>query len=410
MKRLFLITILLTGVLLVSLGTLTFAQDDGPEFIEVGTSIPLSGRYGGPAAQVERGYRLAVEDINAEGGVYVAEYDRQIPLNLTILDDESDPVKVVSNLEDVYSDQDVVAYLGGFGSDMHAAAASVAEVNAVPYIGVAFALWDVHQQGFEYLFSPFPKSPDLSKTIFEMLDSLDEDIRPNRVGILQEQTDWGIELNDFWTADAEEFGYEVVFHGEYAPITADFTDLILQMQEAEVEILLSLPNPPDGLTLLTQMAEQDFAPPVSLVIRAPDGPTWAESLGTVGDYTLFMPGWHNAMDFPGVDELNERHVEEMGRPADPIVGPSYASVQILAAAIEEAGSLDRDAIRDAIAATDLDTVIGHVTFREDGTGVVQTAILQYQNGRPELVWPAEFATADFAYPAPPFDEREMTED
>jgi branched-chain amino acid transport system substrate-binding protein len=99
----------------------------------------------------------------------------------------------------------------------------------------------------------------------------------------------------------------------------------------------------------------------------------------------------------------------MDRPADPIVGPSYALIQILANAIEEAGSLDRDAVRDAIAATELDTVIGPVTFREDGTGVVTPAMLQYQGGKVELVWPAEFATADLVFPAPPLDERELAE-
>lgn len=284
-------------------------------------------------------------------------------------------------------------------------------MNATPYIGVAFALWDVHQQGYEYRFSPFPKSPDLSRVVFEFLnETLDEGDRPTRVGILQEQTDWGIELAEFWTADAEEFGYEIVAHEEYAPLTQDFTDLILAMQDAEVDVLLSLPNPPDGITLATQMAELDWEPAFSVIIRAPDAPTWSQALETNGDYVAFMPGWHNAMAFEGVDELNEKHIEMMGRPADPIVGPSYAAVQIVAAAIEDAGTLDRDAIRDAILETDMETVIGPVTFNEDGTGNVVTAILQYQGGRPELVWPAEFATAEFAYPAPPFDERESEDD
>lgn len=406
MKRLLAVSILLLAVLSLSLGMLTLAQEDGPEFIEIGASIPLTGRYAGGGAQVERGYVMAIEAINAEGGVMVEEFGRQIPLNLTILDDESDPVKTVSNLEDLFSRNEVVAYLGGFGSDLHAAAAAVAEVNAVPYIGVAFALWDVHQQEFEYLFSPFPKSPDLSVTVFEFLNTLPEDVRPTRVGIIQEQTDWGIELAGFWEEDADEAGFEIVAHERYAPGTQDFTDVILRMQRAEVEVLLSLPNPPDGIALFTQMAELNWAPAFSLAIRAPDAPTWMQALGTNGDFVALMPGWHNAMDFPGVEELNERHVEMLGRPADPIVGPSYASIQILAAAIEAAGTLDRDAIRDAVAATDMETVIGPVTFREDGTGVVVTAILQYQNGRPELIWPAEFATAEVVYPAPPFDERE----
>lgn len=410
MKRLFLTTVLLLAVLVSALGTLTLAQDNGPETIPIGATIPLTGRYAGGGAQVERGYQMAVDDINADGGVYVKQYDRKIPLELIVQDDESDPVKTVSNLEDLHSNNDVVAYLGGFGSDLHAAAAAVAEVNSVPYLGVAFALWGVHQEGYKYLFSPFPKSPDLSKTVFEFLNTtLAEGDRPTRVGILQESTDWGIELGDFWEKDAPDYGYEVVAHEEYAPGTSDFTDLILRLQNADVQLLLSLPNPPDGITLATQMAELNWAPAVSVVIRAPDVPTWPQSLGTGGDYVLFMPGWHNAMAFPGVDKLNEEHMAMMDRPADPMVGPSYSLIQILSAAIESAGTLDRDAIRDAIAATDMDTMIGPVTFNEDGTGNVITAILQYQNGKAELVWPAEFATADFAYPAPPFDERKAAE-
>src|SRR5690606_33479655 len=275
---------------------------------------------------------------------------REIQIKLNVVADEADPVEAVSNLADLYNNNDVVAYLGGFGSDLHAAAAAVAEVNAVPYIGVAFALWDVHQQGYEYLFSPFPKSPDLSVTIFEFLNTLPEDERPTRVGILQEQTDWGDELAGFWETDSEAAGFEVVAHETYTPGNQDFTDAILSLQGADVEVLLSLPNPPDGITLFTQMAELGWTPAFSLVIRAPDAPTWMEALGSNGDYVALMPGWHNAMDFPGVDELNERHIELVERPSDPIVGPSYASIQILAAAIEAAGTLDRDAIRDAIAA------------------------------------------------------------
>jgi branched-chain amino acid transport system substrate-binding protein len=237
-----------------------------------------------------------------------------------------------------------------------------------------------------------------------MLDSLPEDTRPTRVAILQEQTDWGVELAELWTQEAEVRGYEIVAHEEYAPASTDFTDSILRIQAADAQVLLALPNPPDGVTIYRQMGELGYAPPFAMLIRAPDVPTWRD-LGTVGDFVTLAPGWHNAMTFPGVEELNAQHVEMMERPADPIVGPSYAVIQILADAIERAGTLDRKAVRDAIAATDLDTVVGHVTFNEDGTGNVPTAILQYQHGVVELVWPKEFATADLIYPAPPYDER-----
>jgi branched-chain amino acid transport system substrate-binding protein len=111
------------------------------------------------------------------------------------------------------------------------------------------------------------------------------------------------------------------------------------------------------------------------------------------------------MRYPGVKELNEAHVKKVGRPADPITGPSYACVQILAAAITKAGSLDREKLRDAVAATDMTAVIGPVKFRPDGTGIVQSVFLQWLNGKQELVWPKEFASAPLAYPAPPFVKR-----
>jgi branched-chain amino acid transport system substrate-binding protein len=80
-------------------------------------------------------------------------------------------------------------------------------------------------------------------------------------------------------------------------------------------------------------------------------------------------------------------------------------VQIAAAAIAKAGSADHAKLRDAIAATDMTTVIGAVKFRPDGTGIIQGVYVQWINGKQELVWPKEFATAPLAYPAPPFNKR-----
>src|SRR2546425_7316090 len=137
--------------------------------IKVGAVVPLTGRYGGGGAQVRAGYEIAVEHLNAAGGVAVG--GKKMALELALLDDESDATKTVSRLETLAA-QGVVAYLGGFGSDLHAAAASVAEKNKTPYLGVAFALHKIHQQGFRYLFSPFWKSPDIRQATADLLPSI----------------------------------------------------------------------------------------------------------------------------------------------------------------------------------------------------------------------------------------------
>ena len=159
------------------------------------------------------------------------------------------------------------------------------------------------------------------------------------------------------------------------------------------------------MTMIKQMKELGFSPKLTFFIRAPDPPVWSKNLGKDGDYVIHAPGWHHAVKEPGVKELNASHAKRFGRPADPIVGPAYACVQILAAAIARAGVVDRERVRDAIAATDMTTVVGPVKFRPDGTGIVQSVFTQWINGRDELVWPKESATAPLAYPAPPFASR-----
>jgi branched-chain amino acid transport system substrate-binding protein len=370
--------------------------------IKVGAVVPLTGRYAGGGAQVRAGYEIGIEDVNRGGGVTVG--GAKVPLELVLLDDESDATKTVARLETLAA-QGVVAYLGGFGSDLHAAAASVAEKNKIPYCGVAFALHKIHQQGFRYLFSPFWKTPDIAQQLGQALASIPAADRPRRAAIFQEKTDWGREVTAAFVEVGKVAGYEVVAQGEYAPGAKDYSDLILKAKAAQADLAFALPTPPDGMALVKQMKELDFSPKLAMFIRAPDPPVWSQNLGKDGDYMVFAPGWHNAFKYPGVKELNEAHVKRVGRPSDPITGPSYACVQVMAAAIGKAGAADREKVRDAVAATDMTTVVGPVKFRPDGTGIVQGAFLQWLNGKQELVWPKEFQTVPLAYPAPPFSKR-----
>src|SRR5436305_1336570 len=225
--------------------------------------------------------------------------------------------------------------------------------------------------------------------------------RPRTAAIFQEKTDWGREMATAWTDAGKAAGYQVAVNGEYAPGAKDFSDLILKAKSAHADLVLGLPTPPDGMTMVKQMKELGLSPKMLLLIRAPDPPVWSKNLGRDGDYVVLGPGWHHAFKAPGVKELNEAHEKKVGRPADPIAGPAYACVQILAAAIGKAGSLDRDRIRDAIVATDMSTVIGPATFRADGTGIVHPVFVQWINGRQELVWPRDAAPAPLVYPAPP---------
>ncbi len=390
----------------VEAATLAPTFPPAPDCINVGASIPLTGKFGALGTQVKAGYDYAVADINNAGGVYVAEYGKKIPLCLTAIDDESDPTKAVTNLENVFADKDVAAYLGGAASGMHAATTAIAEKNKVPYCGVSFAWWNIHQRGYKYLFSPFPKSPDQARDVFKALNELvPADQKPVNVAIFQEKTDWGNELGGLFKADAGPAGYTVVYTGEYAPGNKDFSSMVLEAKKAGAEILLGMPSTPDGIAIVKSLVENNWTPKFTLLVRGPDAATWGESLGTAGNDVAFFPGWHNSEKFAGVSELNAKSQTDFGRPADVLVGPAYACVQILAAGIEKAGTLDREKIRDGMAATNLDTVIGPVTFNADGTGNVLNPLVQWIDGKMQLVWPTDQKSADLVYPAPEFSQR-----
>ena len=371
--------------------------------VNLGAVVPLTGRYAAIGALIRTGYEFAVEDINSRGGIEVG--GRRVQLQLSMLDDESDPIKTVTRLE-FLAGQGSVALLGGAGSDLHAAAAPVAEKSKIPYCGVGFALHAIHEHGFRYLFSPFPKSPELGRETYRLLNAnISAGQRPRRVAIFQERTDWGREMGNVWTARSREYGYEVVLRAEYTPLSRDFSDIILRAKGVGADAVFAVPNPPDGIALVRQMKELDFNPKLVLMFRAADAVSWTQALGKDGDGVLLAPGWHRALKYPGVEAINAKHEQRLHRPADVVVGSAYACIQIVANAIERAGRLDPTAIRDAMATTNLQTVIGPVRFRPDGTGIVPIVFVQWQGGKQELVWPKDLGGVPLLYPAPAWRDR-----
>jgi branched-chain amino acid transport system substrate-binding protein len=370
------------------------AAQAGPASLTIGAVLPLTGRYASLAEQVKNGYELAFENLNKTS---------KLQLQLKVLDDESDATKTVQRHESLYSGDNVLAALGGAGSDLHAAAAAVAEKNKTPYLGIAFALLSVHQQGFRYLFSPFPKSPALSQNIFDLFDGLSP--KPSKVAIFAEKTDWGAELDGLWKKDAGARSYEVVVDEQYAPAATDYSALILKAKSANADALLALPTPPDGMALAKQMKELDYLPKLAEFIRAPDGLVWGQNLGKDGDYFMNAPGWNAAVKFPGSAELAQAHQAKYNKSAEALVGPGYAAVQILFDAVNRVGKPDREALRDALAATDMTTVVGPVKFNPDGTAQVITVMNQWLATKQVLVWPKDQASTPPAYPAKTWQDR-----
>jgi branched-chain amino acid transport system substrate-binding protein len=380
------------------------AAGNAPAAVKLGAAVGLTGRYASGGEQIKNGYELAVKDINAGGGAMVKAFGRKIPLEISILDDASDANQTAQRMETL-NNSGILSYFGGFGSDLHAAAAAVAEKNKVPYIGVAFALYSIHQQGYKYLFSPFPKSPSLTKAMFDLMDSLSP--KPSKVAIFAEKTDWGSEMESGWKQQAQSHGgYDVVVDEQYAPGSTDFSNMVLKAKTANPDAILMVPTPPDGIAIVKQLKELDVNPKLINIIRASDSGAWSTALGKDGDYTIGAPGWGADLKFPGNADMVKAYQAAYNKPPEGVVGAAYAVVQVLTDALGRAETFDRDGLRAAIAATTMQSsVIGPISFNPDGTGVVATIYEQWQNGKQVTVWPQDQVGGPIQYPAKPFSQR-----
>jgi branched-chain amino acid transport system substrate-binding protein len=137
----------------------------------------------------------------------------------------------------------------------------------------------------------------------------------------------------------------------------------------------------------------------------------------LANYVCGETAWTYALKTGRNPELVERFKKLKGKlPTGCAFGCGYAATEIVLDAIKRAGTLDKEAIRDAIAATDLITVCGRARFdikELPGRAAMDPIFIQWQpiKEKPfttqQVFWPEEIATAKLVYPAPPWKERKL---
>ena len=187
---------------------------------------------------------IAVKHINDAGGVFVKEYNKKLPIELIILDDESDSVKTTTRLDKLDSVDKVVCYLGGFSSDLNVVGMSTAEKNKVPWIGVTVAAEAPFKRGYRYIFVPFSLASDQVITFFDFLDSIPKEQRPVKLGHMELQVDWGKECGDHIRDMAKETGIHDRCRPEVCPSNKRFfvAHLGFEVRRCRCRLLRSDPS------------------------------------------------------------------------------------------------------------------------------------------------------------------------
>jgi branched-chain amino acid transport system substrate-binding protein len=436
MKRLYIMLSLLVAVALMVVaacgGEGTGAGGpSAPSEIVIGDTVSYTGPYAVFGGVASWGTEAAVKDINAQGGVYVAEYGTKIPVRWVTVDDESDPLKVAPLTENLILNEGVNLLGGHFevpamrqGTAMIAQKYGIPAVFGVgPYepwvamrdaaaepwtdswvfgfsIGTPAAEGDFRAGDPGYIMMPtwlgalaaFAENTNKKAAIFAFDDT---DGRGWYLGFAGAAADAGY---DCYRAE-DEFGI-------YPPGTNDFTSLIQEWKKAGCEILWGNCPAPDAGTMLKQCQAQGFEPKVVFATRGAmfyqEIVSWGGDLPNgVGMEVYWSPDMQNAEGINGLTprELADRWYEDSGnQPVPQGIGWDYAVAQTIFDAIERAGTLDSDAILQALAQTDFIAMWGRVVF-EPGTQFQREPCQfgQWQKTDNPWVWesPTVFSFNDF---------------
>lgn len=369
---------------------------DGP--IRIGVIGPLSGALAYGGEDHLRGYQLAVDEVNAEGGIG----GRQVEL---VPGDAATAEQGLTETRRLATQENVDAFVGTYSSGASNTASETAaryqklywETNAL-----ANDLTDRGLPNFVRVGTNANAYGEQSAAFVEVLTgSLGKPIQELRVFIEHEDSIYGTSIANRQEELLTAAGAQVVGRSSHATTATDVTDVVLRAREANPDVWMFAGYPTDTHLVLNTANGQGFRPPAILLTGVGDTVETREAVAPDylnGVMVVGYPRPDVSAEFaPGGDEYAQRYRETFGEePRTPPGFAAYAGMQVLLDVIAEAGSTDPAAVRDVVAGMDLP-----VGSMANGWGVqfdqsfqnqrTVPTVIQWQDGEAVTVFPAEAA-------------------
>lgn len=411
-KKLF---ILLAGPLILGLmlGGHASAKSTpkGPEKILIGSPASLTGMFAGFGQGQSWGAKAAVEDINKQGGVFVKEFGRKVPLEITFPNTESNPQKAGALAEQMLAGKKVhFLVTGNEPPFMHSGPATVAmRYNFVHLAHVAvYEAWLAMRKSasppwkntwaFGFSIAAGAHERPGYSTLGTWLPVLKQiaDKTNKRAAVFCTDDPDGRAWYSLFPKVLMDEGFTVSGFdkklGLFPAETSDFSSMIVKWKNDNVDVLWGNSNAPNFGTMWKQAHTIGFKPKAVFISRAAcnyiDVASWG---GNLPHGLGIEVKWFPTFDTHGIGDttpqsLLERWTEDTGQPLNDNIGLGYYVIQVLADAIERAGTLDTDAVNKALAETDLMTINARVKFDADQFNFIPMSFAQWQKATTPEKW------------------------
>jgi branched-chain amino acid transport system substrate-binding protein len=367
-------------------GSLAVADD----VVRFGAPLPLTGPLAPEGIKQQQGYDLWAEQANKAGGISVG--GNKYKVEMVYADYQSNTPRAVQTTEQMITQDNINFLFGAFGSGAAKAASTVSEKYKVPTIAAAASSSQVYDQGYKYLFGTFTPNDTLTTPLTQMIKSQAPDVK--KVAILARNDLFPLAIAQEMEKSAKANGFEVVYFEKYAIGTLDHSATLSQMKSLAPQWIFVTGYINDLLLVRKQMVDQQMKAPVVTMIAGPAYQDFIESAGQSAENITSASWWHPAEEYAGKDIFgstsNFVKLFKDKYKSEPDYGQASAALcgALFQIAIERAGSLDREKVRDELAKMDIVTFFGPVKFGPNGQiNSLEPPVFQIQGAKPIVLFP-----------------------
>jgi branched-chain amino acid transport system substrate-binding protein len=368
--------------------------------IQVGVILPLTGSQAAFGEALKNGYLIALDEINARGGVLGKKVE------LDFYDDQSKPDQAVQGVSKLVDQDRVPVILGSFSSESTKAMIPAIIQREVPLIIPAANADNVMDSKSPWVFRICAGAADYARATLSFLKTAGN---AKTMAIVYENTNFGQAGMQAMSAAAQSAGYTLVAVESYAAKSPDYRSVLQRVKQANPDVIYFCSYLLDATTLMRQSQEIDLNPryftSAGTGFATVEFPT-AKGAGKNAEYTISVTQWLPTVRWPGSKEFDAEYFKRYNIHPTHHGMFAYESLQVAARAINDAKSLDRTKIRDAVRKLDLSmTPFGPIKFDAIGQNRHPVMVTQVQNGQYRIVYPPEAADAKAIVPTPTWSQR-----
>src|SRR5690242_8610797 len=358
----------------------------GQATTKIGVITSLTGSLAAFGEAHKNGYAIALDEINAKGGILGKK------IELDFYDDQSKPDQAVQGVSKLVDQDQVPVLLGSYSSESTKAIVPAVSQRETPLLIPTATADNVMDSKSPWIFRVCAGANDYAKATIAFLKA---NGAPKKMAIVYENTNFGQSNMKAMQAAAQAAGLQVVAVESYEAKSPDYKAVLQRVKQANPDVIYFCSYLLDATTLMRQSQEVDLNPKyytsAGTGFAAAEFPT-AKGAGKNAEYTFSVSQWLPEAKWPGSKEFDAEFTKRNNAHPAYHAMQAYASLLVAAQAMNDAKSMDRAAIRDAIRNVSTPTTsFGPIKFDANGQNQHPVLITQIQGGKYHVVYPADAA-------------------